>query len=175
MITVDQYLEAVYHAQKQKGPVVADIICRLCNQRVGNVSRRPRGLYLESKLEDITTLGIEMILRAHDRGQRYDYLTSDGWTEDQVEQIIQVMTSMPDYKLHLERVRPGHRLNHFLIDLFPADSTEEHHRATVMCRLHGNIQIDTRPLRQAIATSMRGKIRFVVPYQDESSVSTRAS
>jgi hypothetical protein len=163
VITVDEYRNAVSNAQNQVGPVVADIICPSCNRRVGNVSRRPRGLYLESKLEDMAMLGIERILHAHDTGRSYDHLTPEGWSKEQVERVIDFATSDPNYKPRLERLDPGHKLMHALIDLHPPGLPDARYEATVMCRAHGNITFDTRPLRKAIENTIRGRLRFVVP------------
>jgi hypothetical protein len=163
VITADEYRSAVHNAQNQVGPVVADIICLSCNRRVGNVSRRPRGLYLESKLEDLGVLGIERILHAHDTGRSYDHLTPEGWSKEQVERVIEFVTSDPNYKPRLERIKPGHKLQQALIDLFPPGLPDDRYWATVICRVHGNLAFDTRPLRKAIETTARGRIRFVVP------------
>ena len=166
MISSDEYRAAVSHAQNQAGPIVADIICRSCNTRVGKVSRRPRGLYLESKLEDMTVLGMERILHAHDTGRSYDHLTPEGWTKEQVEQAIEFATSDPNYKPRLERIDPGYKVKSALIDLFPENLPDASYQATVMCRLHGNLSFDTRPLRKAIEAVPRRRIRFVVPPLD---------
>lgn len=163
MITADEYRNAVSHAQSQSGPVVADILCPSCNLRIGRVFRKPRGLYLESRVEDLSILGIERILHAHDTGRPYDHLTPEGWTKEQVERVIEFATSHPDYKPRLDRLKPGHKLQQALIDLHPPGLSDDTYRSIVMCQVHGDLVFDTRPLRKAIETTARSRVRFVVP------------
>lgn len=163
VISTDEYRAAVSNAQNQVGPIVADIICPWCNRRVGNVSRRPRGLYLESKLEDMAILGIERILHAYDTGRSCDHLTPEGWTKEQVDRTIEFVTSDPNYKPRLQRIRPGYKLRQALIDLFPEDLPDGYYLVTVMCKVHGDLSFDTRPLRKAIEATLRRRVRFVVP------------
>jgi hypothetical protein len=163
MITSEEYQRALRHAAEQTGPVVADIICRWCGgRRIGTVSRRPRGLYLVSMVDELEILSIELILRAHAQGKSWKHLVPSEWTEEQVESVITLVTGQPDYKPRTERVPPAHQRWHALLDLYPDDLPANRYQVTVGCPVHGRITFDSRQLRDAIRHA-RKRIRFVVP------------
>jgi hypothetical protein len=165
MITSEEYQRALRHAAEQTGPVVADIICRWCGgRRIGTVSRRPRGLYLVSVVEEMEILGIELILRVHAQGKSWKHLVPSEMTEEQVERIIALVTRQPDYKPRTERITPAHQRWHALLDLFPDGLPDNRYQVTVGCPVHGRINFDSRQLRDAISQA-RKRIRFVVPLQ----------
>jgi hypothetical protein len=135
-------------------------MCR--GRRIGTVSRRPRGLYLVSQVEDLSIIGLELILRAHHQGKSWKHLVPEEWTEAQVEQVITLMTGQPDYKPRTERVAPGHQVWQALLDLLPDGLPDDHYHVTAACPTHGQIRFDGRRLRNAISR-VRRRIRFVVP------------
>ena len=162
MITSEEYRRALGYAAEQTGPVVADVICRQCGRRIGTVSRRPRGLYLVSMVDDLEIVGIELILRAHAQGKSWKHLIPLDWTEKQVEDLITFVTGQPDYRPRTNRVDPGHERWHALLDLFPGGLPDNRYRVTVACPTHGKISFDGRQLRGAIS-QVRKRIRFLVP------------
>ncbi len=106
LVTAEEYRRAIRHAAEQAGPVVADIVCGGCGgRRIGTVSRRPRGLYLVSQVDDLEIVGLELILRAHHQGKPWKHLVPEEWTEAQVEQLISWATGQPDYKPRTAPVR----------------------------------------------------------------------
>ena len=137
MITAEEYARAVRHAQNQVGPVVADIICRTHEKRIGNVSARPRGLYLGSTLEDMSVFGIEKILDARDTGKSYEHLTPDGWNAEMIERTIAFITQAPDYQPRANRIEAGTRVLHALLDLLPEDLPAEQYKVTVLAQHTG--------------------------------------
>ncbi len=151
------------HAAEQAGPVVADVLCGLCGgRRIGTVSRRPRGLYLVSQVEDLSIIGLELVLRAHHQGKPWKHLMPLEWTEAQVEQVITLMTGQPDYKPRTQRIAPGHQRWQALLDLLPDGLPDQRYQVTVACPKHGQIRFDSRRLRDAVSRTRR-RIRFVVP------------
>jgi hypothetical protein len=163
MITSEEYRRALQSAADQTGPVVADIICRQCGERrIGTVSRRPRGLYLVSTMDDLEVVSIELILRAHAHGKSWKHLIPPEWTVKQVEQVITLVTGQPDYRPRTKRVTPGRERWHALLDFFPEGSPENRYRVAVGCPRHGQITFDGRQLREAVS-QRRKRVRFLVP------------
>jgi hypothetical protein len=126
------------------------------------VWRRSRGLYLVSQVEDLSILAIELILRAHHQGKPWKHLMPEGMTEAQIEQVITLMTTQPDYKPRTARVDPGHERWRALLDLFPDGLPEQRYQVAVACPRHGVIRFDGRRLRDAVTRTKR-RIRFIVP------------
>lgn len=126
------------------------------------MSRQPRGLYLVSQVEDLSLLGLELILRAHHQGKPWKHLMPEEWTEAQVQQVIALMTGQADYKPRTQRIAPGHQRWHALPDLLPDGLPDQRYQVTVGCPKHGEIRFDSRHLRDAVARTPR-RIRFVVP------------
>jgi hypothetical protein len=163
MITFEDYRRALRSAAEQTGPVVADVICRQCGgRRIGTVSRRPRGLYLVSMVDDLEIVSIELILRAHAQGKPWRQLIPREWTEKQVKHLIEFVTGQPDYRPRTNRVDPGRQRWHALLDLLPEGLPNDHYRVTVACPTHGKFSFDGRLLRDAIS-QVRKHIRFLVP------------
>jgi hypothetical protein len=163
MITFEEYRRALHSAAEQTGPVVADVICRQCGgRRIGTVSRRPRGLYLVSTVDDLEIVSIELILRAYAQGRSWKHLIPSEWTEKQVEQVIMLVTGQPDYQPRTKRVTPGRERWHALLNFFPDGSPANRYRVTVGCPTHGQISFDGRQLRDAIS-QRRKRVRFMVP------------
>ena len=163
LVTAEEYRRALDHAAEQRGPVVADVLCGRCGgRRIGTVSRRPRGLYLVSQVDDLEIVSLELVLRAHHQSKPWKHLVPEGWTEAQVEQVITLVTSQPDYKPRTERVAPGHERWRALLDLLPDGLPEQRYQVAVACPEHGVIRFDGRRLRDAIARTRR-RVKFVVP------------
>jgi hypothetical protein len=163
MITFEEYRRALQSAADQTGPVVADVICRQCGKRrIGTVSRRPRGLYLVSTVDDLEIVSIELVLRAHAQGKSWKHLIPPELTEKQVEQLITFVTDQPDYQPRTKRVTPGRERWHALLDFFPDGSPVNRYRVVVGCPTHGQITFDGRQLRDAVF-QRRKRVRFLVP------------
>ncbi len=148
LVTAEEYRRAIRHAAEQAGPVVADIVCGGCGgRRIGTVSRRPRGLYLVSQVDDLEIVGLELILRAHHQGKPWKHLVPEEWTEAQVEQLISWATGQPDYKPRTARVTPAQQRWQALLDLLPDGLPEARYQVAVACPMHGEIRFDGRRLR----------------------------
>jgi hypothetical protein len=168
MINRNEYEQAIREAERQHGRIVATVVCGACGARVvGTLWDKPRGLLLISQVESTELMAIELLLRAHDTGRPYEHLTPDGWTSEQVENLIRFATSQLDYQPRTSRVQPYFSRRVSLIDSPPMGMTSQAYTTSVLCPIHGTINFDSRELRDAVARRKTKKTRYVVFPQKE--------